>query len=159
LRRVSGMRTLGRFGELFIGSELVLYLSFSILTTIDERRKPYEVLYIATDEKNRSWFDDFKNSHSGPLRYLSDYAQLIGLGDLDVTVYGLVDTLVASRGSIFAGTWFSTFSGYIVRLRGYHGLSKFSTYYSWQKVLYAHMDEFMGGILIFKRGECTHHNI
>lgn len=50
---------------------------------------------------------------------------------MDVTVYGLVDTLVASRGTMFAGTWFSSFSGYIVRLRGYFGMSKFSTYYSW----------------------------
>jgi hypothetical protein len=46
-------------------------------------------------------------------------------------VYGLVDTLVASRGTVFAGTWFSSFSGYIARLRGYFGMSKFSTYYSW----------------------------
>ena len=94
-------------------------------------RKAYEPLYIATDEKFRPWFDDFKNQHSGPLRYLSDYKDLIGLDNLDVTIYGLVDTLVASRGAMFAGTWFSSFSGYIVRLRGYYGMSKFSTYYSW----------------------------
>eukprot|EP00956_Cyclotella_meneghiniana_P004207 scaffold5177_cov73-Cyclotella_meneghiniana.AAC.2 len=93
--------------------------------------KPYEPLYIATDERVKSWFNDLKNRHSGPLRYLSSYKYLVGLDDLDITVYGLVDTLVASRGSMFAGTWFSSFSGYIVRLRGYFGMSKFQTYYSW----------------------------
>ena len=88
-------------------------------------------MYIATDERVKSWFNDLKNRHSGPLRYLLDYKYLVGLDDLDITVYGLVDTLVASRGSMFAGTWFSSFSGYIVRLRGYFGMSKFQTYYSW----------------------------
>lgn len=34
--------------------------------------------------------------------------------------YGMIDQLVASRGRIFYGCWFSTFTGYINRLRGYH---------------------------------------
>ena len=32
----------------------------------------------------------------------------------------MIDQLVASRGRIFYGCWFSTFTGYINRLRGYH---------------------------------------
>ena len=43
---------------------------------------------------------------------------------------GMIDTIVASRGRAFAGTWFSTFSGYINRLRGYHGLSMMDSWYS-----------------------------
>ena len=42
----------------------------------------------------------------------------------------MIDTIVASRGRAFAGTWFSTFSGYISRLRGYHGISMKNTWYS-----------------------------
>lgn len=41
---------------------------------------------------------------------------------------GHIETIVCSRASVFAGTWFSTFSGYIHRLRGYHGLGE-QTYY------------------------------
>jgi hypothetical protein len=90
-----------------------------------------EVLYIATDENFKPWFDDFRQSHSGQLRFFSDYHELADLDSIDPTLYGMIDTLIASRGTIFAGTWFSTFSGYIVRLRGYYGMSKFSTYYSY----------------------------
>jgi hypothetical protein len=32
----------------------------------------------------------------------------------------MIDQLIASRGRKFFGCWFSTFTGYINRLRGYH---------------------------------------
>lgn len=34
----------------------------------------------------------------------------------------MIDQLVASRGKIFFGCWFSTFTGYINRIRGYHSV-------------------------------------
>jgi hypothetical protein len=34
----------------------------------------------------------------------------------------MIDQLVASRGNIFFGCWFSTFTGYINRIRGYHSV-------------------------------------
>eukprot|EP00578_Thalassiosira_sp_NH16_P001179 CAMPEP_0181129138 /NCGR_PEP_ID=MMETSP1071-20121207/29161_1 /TAXON_ID=35127 /ORGANISM="Thalassiosira sp., Strain NH16" /LENGTH=1337 /DNA_ID=CAMNT_0023215103 /DNA_START=9 /DNA_END=4023 /DNA_ORIENTATION=- len=109
--------------------------------------KPNEVLYIATDERNQTFFDDFRNQHSGPLRFFDDYRQLAGLDDLDPTLYGMIDTVVASRGTVFAGTWFSTFSGYIIRLRGYYGVSKYYSYYSWldRKYFMHHWTEVGGG--------------
>lgn len=36
--------------------------------------------------------------------------------------FGMIDQLVASRGKIFFGCWFSTFTGYINRIRGYHSV-------------------------------------
>ena len=42
---------------------------------------------------------------------------------------GMIDTIVASRGRIFVGTWFSTFTGYINRMRGYHGMTMKDSYY------------------------------
>ena len=42
---------------------------------------------------------------------------------------GMIDTIVASRGRIFVGTYFSTFSGYINRMRGYHGMTMKKSYY------------------------------
>mmetsp|Transcript_17049 Transcript_17049/g.25950 ORF Transcript_17049/g.25950 Transcript_17049/m.25950 type:complete len:773 (+) Transcript_17049:61-2379(+) len=105
--------------------------------------KPNEILYIATDERNNSFFDDFRKKHSGRVRFFDDYKALANLDSIDQTLYGMIDTVVASRGSVFAGTWFSTFSGYIVRLRGYYGMSKYYTYYSYLKRKYF-MHEWMG---------------
>ena len=34
----------------------------------------------------------------------------------------MIDQLVASRGRIFFGCFYSTFTGYITRLRGYHAV-------------------------------------
>ena len=52
------------------------------------------------------------------MRFLDDYWDMAGLGDLDPNYMGMIDTIVASRGRVFGGTWFSTFSGYITRMRG-----------------------------------------
>ena len=40
----------------------------------------------------------------------------------------MAESIVCSRAKAFAGTYRSTFTGYIHRLRGYHGLGE-STYY------------------------------
>lgn len=34
--------------------------------------------------------------------------------------YGMLDQLVASKGRVFIGTWWSTLSGYVNRMRGYY---------------------------------------
>lgn len=49
---------------------------------------------------------------------------------------GMIDAIVASRGRAFAGTYYSTFSGYIIRMRGYYGMSKYSSFYGWNPVKY-----------------------
>lgn len=46
--------------------------------------------------------------------------------------HGMVESIVCSRAKAFAGTYYSTFTGYIHRLRGYHGLGE-STYYHAKK--------------------------
>jgi hypothetical protein len=88
-----------------------------------------EVLFIATDERNKTFFDDIKKHHE--IRFLDDYWDVAKLGDLDSDFLGMVDTIVASHGRAFAGTWFSTFTGYITRMRGYLGHSMQDTWYSW----------------------------
>ena len=42
----------------------------------------------------------------------------------------MIDTIVSSRARVFAGTWFSTFSGFINRMRGYHGMTMMDSWYS-----------------------------
>ncbi len=42
---------------------------------------------------------------------------------------GMIDQVVCTRGEVFVGTWFSTFSGYITRMRGYLGYKVTSVYF------------------------------
>ena len=91
--------------------------------------RPGELLYIATDERNKKFFDPIKDKHH-PVKFLDDYWDIADLGKLDSTYIGMVDTIVASHGRAFAGTWFSTFTGFINRLRGYLGKPMKDSWYS-----------------------------
>lgn len=42
----------------------------------------------------------------------------------------MVESIVCSRAKAFAGTFFSTYTGYIHRLRGYHGLGEQTYFHS-----------------------------
>eukprot|EP00804_Cyclotella_cryptica_P007490 CCRYP_020725-RB/>CCRYP_020725-RB protein AED:0.02 eAED:0.02 QI:723/1/1/1/1/1/2/156/419 len=80
------------------------------------------LLYIATDEKDKKFFDPFKKHYD--IVFLDDFTHL--LQGINTSYFGMLDQLVASKGRVFFGTWFSTLSGYINRMRGYyitkHGL-------------------------------------
>ena len=69
------------------------------------------LLYIATDERNKSFFDPLKKHYQ--LAFLDDYIHLIE--GVNPNYYGMLDQLVAYKGKVFFGTWFSTLSGYINR--------------------------------------------
>jgi len=73
-------------------------------------------LYIATDEKKRSFFEPIADRYD--IVFLSDFQE--ELGGVNKNYYGMIDQLIASRGRVFYGCWFTTFTGYINRLRGYH---------------------------------------
>jgi hypothetical protein len=45
-------------------------------------------------------------------------------------IQGMIEIIVCSRAKLFAGTYMSTFTGYIHRLRGYHGLGEETYYHS-----------------------------
>jgi len=73
-------------------------------------------VYIATDEFNRTWFQPFLKTWN--VYFLKDFEKEIqGIAS---DYYGMIDQLVASRGTKFFGSWSSTFTGYISRLQGYH---------------------------------------
>jgi hypothetical protein len=61
-----------------------------------------ELLFIATDERDKSFFDPLKEHHE--LRFLDDYWDMAKLGDLDSYFLGMIDTIVASHGRTFSGT-------------------------------------------------------
>jgi hypothetical protein len=74
-------------------------------------------VYVATDERDKHFFDPLANHYV--LVFLDDFIKE-ALEGVNTNYYGMIDQLVASRGRIFFGCWFSTFTGYINRLRGYH---------------------------------------
>mmetsp|Transcript_26528 Transcript_26528/g.56440 ORF Transcript_26528/g.56440 Transcript_26528/m.56440 type:complete len:432 (-) Transcript_26528:538-1833(-) len=90
--------------------------------------KEGELLYIATDETNRTWFEPLMKHYR--VSFLDDYSELAGLSDLDPNYVGMIDQVVASRSKVFVGTYFSSFSAFIGRMRGYHGVSGKKMYYS-----------------------------
>merc|ERR1712037_185949 len=90
-----------------------------------------ELLYIATDEVDLSFFDVFREHYT--VRFLSDYKELAGFDNLDPNFVGQIDQVVCVGGKDFLGTYFSSFTAYIGRLRGYHKISGKRMYYSKQK--------------------------
>ena len=76
-----------------------------------------KTVFIATDEKNSTYFDPFfKNGYQ--VLFLKDFIHLVK--DVNSNYYPLIDQLISSRGEIFFGTHYSTFTSYINRLRGYY---------------------------------------
>ena len=86
--------------------------------------RSFEYLYIATDEKDKTYFEPLLEFYK--LMFLDDYAE-----EIDVPSFMLpeIDQIVASHGTKFLGTKLSTFTAYIIRLRGYLGKSSDSSAY------------------------------
>ena len=72
-------------------------------------------LYIASDEYERQWFDPFREHYN--IYFLDDFKPLFPT--LGGQFWGMLEQLAVSRGRNFFGTYFSTFSAYINRLRAY----------------------------------------
>mmetsp|Transcript_49195 Transcript_49195/g.96191 ORF Transcript_49195/g.96191 Transcript_49195/m.96191 type:complete len:632 (+) Transcript_49195:77-1972(+) len=87
---------------------------------------PNGILYIATDEGDKKFFAPFKEKYPQIL-FLDDFKKLIP--DLNTNYYGMLDQVVCYRAKAFYGTFFSSFTGYINRMRGYfnakHKLGKY----------------------------------
>lgn len=75
-----------------------------------------KTIYIATDEKNRTFFEPFKKQYQ--VFFMDDFEDI--LDDVNSNYFPLIDQLISSRGDIFFGTHYSTFTSYINRLRGYY---------------------------------------
>lgn len=78
--------------------------------------KVNSTIFIATDEKDLSFFDPLSKHYH--VYFLRDFQYLVEA--FSKKHMGMIDQIIASRGRAFAGTYLSTFSGYINRLRGYH---------------------------------------
>jgi hypothetical protein len=87
-----------------------------IYEMVSKQVPPNATLYIATDERDKSFFNLLKDHYQ--VLFLDDFTE--DLGGINTNYYGMIDQLIASRGRVFFGCWFSTFTGYINRIRGYH---------------------------------------
>jgi len=84
-----------------------------------------KVVYIGTDERDKNFFKPLVEDAGWNIFFLDDFLDVIGT-NINPTYYGMIDQLVVSRGDRFFGCWFSTFTGYIMRLRGYHSQREIS---------------------------------
>ena len=78
------------------------------------------------------------------VRFLHDYQKKGAVKGVNPNLLGMIESIVCSRAKVFAGTYFSTFTGYIHRLRGYHGLGEATYYHSKQYFLHAQMKKSYG---------------
>eukprot|EP00756_Hemistasia_phaeocysticola_P045674 Hpha_TRINITY_DN19424_c0_g1::TRINITY_DN19424_c0_g1_i1::g.45711::m.45711 len=78
----------------------------------------HRLLYVSTDEKKREWFAPFGIER---VRLFSDFKDLPEIQGLRSAEIGMVEQLIASQGDVFIGTWWSTFTALIMRIRGYLG--------------------------------------
>jgi hypothetical protein len=89
-----------------------------------------EVVYIATDEKDEAYLQVLRDFWK--VRTLSDFHKRVGLDKLNQNYMGMVEQIVTSRSEVFVGTWFSTFTGYITRMRGYYGFDYRTNWYHYK---------------------------
>jgi hypothetical protein len=74
-----------------------------------------KTIFIATDEKNKAFFNPIRDG-GYDIVFLDDFKDL--LVGVNTNYFGMIDQLVASRGDVFLGCWHSTFTGFIMRMRG-----------------------------------------
>ncbi|KAL9188523.1 hypothetical protein ACHAXT_006901 [Thalassiosira profunda] len=91
-----------------------------MLAELQEHVAPGSTLFIATDERDPSFFDPLREVYD--TKFIGDFGSL--LADVNPNYYPLVEQVVASRGRIFFGTFYSTFSAFIMRLRGYYSVKE-----------------------------------
>ena len=103
-----------------------------ILANVGHHLPKGQLVYIATDEKKKDFFNAFKTRFV-QLRFLDDYFKEAGLDKINPNFLGMIDQVVAARGQYFVGTWFSTFTGYITRMRGYYGFPDSTVWYGDKK--------------------------
>lgn len=85
---------------------------------VEKHIKQNSTIYIATDEKNRTYFDILSQHYD--ICFLDDFANEVK--GINKNLFGIIDQIVVSRGELFIGTDPSTLSAYANRLRGYYSI-------------------------------------
>jgi len=77
-------------------------------------------VYIGTDERDKSFFQPLADHYD--IVFLDDFIDLVK--DVNSNFYGMIDQLITSRGRVFFGCFWSSFTGHITRIRGYQSVNK-----------------------------------
>jgi len=103
-----------------------------VLKHTEDLLRPGQLVYIATDVKDFSEFEPFTSKYD--VRFFRPVADAAGLHFVDsgeppsgpeaarvlnLNHIGMIEQVVCANAEVFVGTPFSTFTGYITRLRGY----------------------------------------
>jgi len=88
-----------------------------IFRIVEDVIVPGSVVYVVTDESNATFFDAVRDRYR--LRFYQDFHSQAGLEDMNPNLAGMVEQVIASGARTYVGTYFSTFTGYITRMRGY----------------------------------------
>ena len=79
-----------------------------------------KTLYVATDEQNKTWFKPFSEAGYN-LFFAEDFSDQLRLGNVNPAVVqdmlGLCEQLICAHADHFVGSYYSTFTMYIKRLR------------------------------------------
>ena len=107
----------GDFQQQFPMTEMTANI---ILAGLQDSIAPGSTVYIATDERDPAFFDPLREVYD--LKFFGDFGDM--LSGINPQYFGLAEQLVASRSRVFFGTYFSSFSAYIGRLRGYYSVKE-----------------------------------
>lgn len=92
-----------------------------ILNTTNPIMKQYvdrtRIIYIASDERNASFFKPWIDANYRVFT-LEDFSDVVE--EVDKNYLGMIEQVVCANAHVFFGTYKSTFTGYITRLRGYY---------------------------------------
>ncbi|GMH93368.1 hypothetical protein TrVE_jg14334 [Triparma verrucosa] len=80
-----------------------------------EHLTPGTTVFIGTDEFDKSYWKLMKEHYD--VFFLDDFKD--DIKGMNPNYYGMLDQLITTKGEHFYGTFFSTFTGYINRMRGY----------------------------------------
>lgn len=77
----------------------------ALLEMAQRKIKDGTTLYMATDERDQTFFQPLKDHYD--LVFLNDFHDEALVG-INTNYYGMIDQLVATRSRVFFGCWFST---------------------------------------------------
>ena len=100
-----------------------------IIDNIKDVSPPTDIVYVATDERDPAYRQVIKDYYKGNAWFLDDFIEKVGINKLNPNYIGMIEQIICSRSSLFIGTWFSTFTGYITRMRGYYGFDYRTNWY------------------------------
>jgi hypothetical protein len=108
-----------RRGDFMVGGQdswmhnFIVMSAEKIIENIEYTIPKYSKLYISTDEVDKNYFNPFKKYYD--IYFYEDVKQ----EEIPSHNIGMIEQIICARSKTFVGTFVSTFTSYINRLRGY----------------------------------------